>query len=193
MRRKGNKGLPPPAAVDLPSAKENPAAGDGGHALSEASSLTDPERGSLAARLVPRDKRPTHRLKLGFMPFALPFIGKKVDSIEWAREEIRVCSELLDKGREVIEAEDVSEPTDGKVRDGSKAEGEGHRAQPRYPAFNSAFVTFRQQIAAHLALQALAHHEPYSMSGRWAEMSPQEVIWGNLGLDAYQQKVSLPC
>lgn len=33
-----------------------------------------------------------------------------------------------------------------------------------YPAMNSAFITFERQIAAHLAVQVLAHHEPYRMS-----------------------------
>ena len=33
-----------------------------------------------------------------------------------------------------------------------------------YPPLNSAFVTFERQIAAHLAVQVLAHHEPYRMS-----------------------------
>ena len=33
-----------------------------------------------------------------------------------------------------------------------------------YPLLNSAFVTFERQIAAHLAVQVLAHHEPYRMS-----------------------------
>lgn len=33
-----------------------------------------------------------------------------------------------------------------------------------YPPMNSAFITFDRQIAAHLAVQVLAHHEPYRMS-----------------------------
>ena len=32
-----------------------------------------------------------------------------------------------------------------------------------YPPMNSAFVTFNRQISAHLAVQVLAHHEPYRM------------------------------
>lgn len=38
------------------------------------------ESGSIAARWVPQKDRPTHRLKF--------LIGKKVDTINWAREEI---------------------------------------------------------------------------------------------------------
>ena len=147
----------------------------------------DPERNaSLAERLVPRDERPTHRLKLGFMPFSLPFVGQKVDSIEWARDEIRVCSELLERGREVVNREDPGLDADSDEADGQEAETKsGHT----YPKRNSAFVTFYDQIAAHLALQSLAHHEPYQMSDRYGEMSPQDVIWGNLGLNPYETKV----
>jgi calcium permeable stress-gated cation channel len=148
----------------------------------------DPERDtSLAERLVPRDQRPTHRLPLGFMPFGLPFIGQKVDSIEWAREQIRVCGELLEKGREVVNQEDSSPEPDTE----EKGEAAESTETQTYPKLNSAFVTFHSQIAAHLALQVLSHHDPYQMSGKWGEMSPSDVIWGNLGMDPYQQKVNI--
>jgi hypothetical protein len=153
-------------------------------------STSDPESGTVAALLVPREKRPTHRLKLGFMPFALPFIGKKVDSIEWAREEIRVCNELLKKGREIVEGEDVDKgeavSQDIPMEGGSKT---AEPVKPTYPPYNSAFVTFHQQIAANMALRTLAHHEPYKMSGLYGEISPEDVIWGNVGLNPYEQKV----
>ncbi|KAL9628844.1 MAG: hypothetical protein Q9204_005623 [Flavoplaca sp. TL-2023a] len=41
---------------------------------------TTGESGSMAAKWVPTDKRPTHRLK--------PLIGKKVDTINWCRSEL---------------------------------------------------------------------------------------------------------
>jgi hypothetical protein len=143
---------------------------------------TDTERLTLAEQLVPRDKRPSHRLPVGFIPFGLPCMGEKVDTIEWAREEIRICNELLAKARETIEREESSEPE-------PDADGKLVGTEVTYPAFNSAFITFHQQIAAHMALQVLSHHEPYRMAGRWGEMSPQDVIWENLGMEPYQQKV----
>jgi len=115
------------------------------------------------------------------MPFSLPLIGKKVDSIEWAREQIRSCGELLEKGREVIQQEDASPDSDTESPRDKKS-------QP-YPKQNSAFVTFNDQMAAHMALQVLPHHEPYTMSEKWGEMSPADVIWGNLGINPYEQKV----
>ncbi|KAF9568644.1 DUF221-domain-containing protein [Agrocybe pediades] len=60
-----------------------------------------------------------------------------------------------------------------------------------YPTLNSAFVTFNKQISAHLAVQVLTHHEPYRMSSRYIEVAPQDVIWSNLGLNPYEQKVRL--
>ena len=50
------------------------------------------------AVVLPREQRPQHRLG------RIPFIGKKVDTIDWARGEIRTCSGLLEKGRAVIES-----------------------------------------------------------------------------------------
>jgi calcium permeable stress-gated cation channel len=110
---------------------------------------------------VPRDKRPTH--KLGF----LGLFGQKVDSIDWAREEIHTCTKLLDEGR-------------AKIADHSDA---------TYPPLSSAFITFHKQVSAHLGKQILLHHEPYRMTGRHIEVSPEDVIWSNLGMNPYEMKV----
>ncbi|KAI5121706.1 hypothetical protein M0805_002099 [Coniferiporia weirii] len=204
---------------------------------------------SRAEELVPRKNRPTHRLPAGFLPFSLPLIGKKVDSIDWAREEIRVTSHLLKRGRDVLEREtdERARPRiggvvgiydlvqqrfdegEGKNRNKSKvkiddeeknekqswfgwrewkeekkqkkqAKKEEAKAQEieekaqeieseTYPALNSAFVLFNQQIAAHLAAQALTHHEAYRMSAKYVEVAPEDVIWGNLGLIPYERNV----
>lgn len=65
----------------------------------------------------------------------------------------------------------------------------GKKGAKEYPPLNSAFITFHKQIAAHMGVQLLAHHEPYRMSGRYIELSPNDVIWGNLGLNPYETKV----
>ena len=110
---------------------------------------------------VPRDQRPTH--KLGF----LGLLGEKVDSIDWARTEIRETTRLLEEGR--VKLADPSDET--------------------YPVINSAFITFNKQISAHLGAQILLHHEPYRMAGRHIEISPEDVIWSNLGMNPYEMKV----
>ena len=52
--------------------------------------------------VVPQDQRPRHRL--GW----IPFVGEKVDTIDWARKEIQVCTQLLEDGRAVIVGEKES-------------------------------------------------------------------------------------
>jgi hypothetical protein len=149
----------------------------------------DPERNvALAERLVPREKRPSHRLPAGFMPFSLPLIGKKVDTIDWCRQEIAATTGLLTKGRQTLADEGLAVPED--VNGDGKVD-KNDRVKQTYPVLNSAFVTFNQQIAAHLAVNALTHHEPYCMADRYLEVSPPDVIWGNLGLNPYEKRIRL--
>lgn len=128
----------------------------------------------LAEQLVPREERPTHRLPVKPIPFSLPLIGQKVDSIEWARAEIVECNRLLDEGRAKLKA-DIDSPGIGE--------------DETYPPLNSAFILFNQQIAAHLAAQSLTHNEPYRMADKYTEVAPDDVIWSNLGLNPYEQRI----
>ncbi|XP_006463455.1 hypothetical protein AGABI2DRAFT_225252 [Agaricus bisporus var. bisporus H97] len=178
-----------------------------------------------AAIVVPHGQRPTHRL--GF----LPFTGKKVDTIDWAREEIVTCNRLLEEGCAAIRADDeasneVQNPGEFSSDASSaklstfllslstsicnnfpavglkpvaaikntttaiKARFAGY-GDSKYPPFNSAFVTFHKQIAAHLAVRVLTHHEPYSMTNKYNEVSPQDVIWANLNMNPYEQKIRM--
>lgn len=157
-----------------------------------AASLRDVERDvTPAERLVPVKSRPIHRLPLGFLPFSLPFIGRKVDSIEWAREEIKICTEELERERRIVNGEKALDSKVTKTKEEleveRKAQGpedsaatEAARSEPKdklaskddpsnnaqkYPPLNSVFVQFNKQIAAQLATQVLAHHEPYRISG----------------------------
>ncbi|KAG1736152.1 uncharacterized protein EDB91DRAFT_539954 [Suillus paluster] len=155
----------------------------------DASPSADPERSvTLAERLVPQDMRPSHRLPAGFMPFSLPFIGEKVDTIDWCRREIATATGLLINGRQILANEGLSLPED--VNGDGKVDKKD-RAKQTYPPLNSAFVTFNQQIAAHLAVNALTHHEPYCMADRYLEVSPPDVIWGNLGLNPYEKRIRM--
>lgn len=109
--------------------------------------------------LVPPNQRPTHRLPvLGFLPF-----GRKVDTIDWCKQEIVETTALLEKERDTLTAEE-----------GTKDE--------KYPPLNSIFVLFNQQIGAHLAAQSLTHNEPYRMTGKYTEVAPGDVIFDNLGM-----------
>lgn len=112
--------------------------------------FTSPSDLGQADQLVPRSKRPTHRIKPKWAPFGLGFlrIGQKVDTIEWARKEIAYCTAELARSREQLQ-KDIESP--GTEHD-------------KYPPLNSAFIHFNQQIAAHMAVQCLAHNQPQVVS-----------------------------
>ncbi|ODO06502.1 hypothetical protein L198_01735 [Cryptococcus wingfieldii CBS 7118] len=128
----------------------------------------------LVDRLVPHHKRPRHRIKPRWSPIRLGFLrlGHKVDTIEWCREEIALCTAELEKSRAKL-MEDIEHP--GK--------------DDRYPPLSSAFIHFNQQIAAHMAAQCLTHNQPYTMNARYTEQSPPNVIWSNLSLNQYERNV----
>ncbi|TNY20875.1 hypothetical protein DMC30DRAFT_396414 [Rhodotorula diobovata] len=113
------------------------------------------------SRFVPRKKRPTH--KLG----PLGLWGKKVDTIEWAREEITTTTKELEKEREILLGENGS---------------------AKYPPESAAFIQFHTQMAAHMFAQCLNHHAPLRMSARYLEVAQDDVIWGNLNINPYQQR-----
>lgn len=130
---------------------------------------------TLAERLVPANKRPQHRNpQFKWLPFALPFFGAKVDTIDWCKDEIVEHTATLEKARAQLQA-DIDEPGIGE--------------NEVYRPLNSAFILFNQQIAAHLAVQSLTHNEPYTMNGRYLDMAPKDVIWSNLGMNPYEMQV----
>lgn len=131
----------------------------------------------LVDQLVPRSKRPTFRQKPKWAPFGLGWlgIGTKIDKIEWARKEIGLCTEALERGREQLRNDVIS----------SGAE------QDYYPPLSSAFVHFNKQIAAHMAFQCLAHNRPYRMAERYIEQAPENVIWKNLSINPYEARIRM--
>lgn len=87
--------------------------------------------------------------------FALPFVGEKVDKIEYCRKEVaRLNTEIED---------DQANPE-------------------RFPLMNSAFIQFNHQVAAHMACQSLSHHLPKQMDPRLVEIDPNDVIWDNMSI-----------
>jgi hypothetical protein len=153
---------------------------------------SDEERDiTLVDKLVPRADRPAHRLPAGFMPFSLPFIGKKVDSIDWAKAEIERTSNELNKSQRVL-AREVNTMTRSTIyADMPLKELSAELNKQTYPPLNSAFVLFNRQIAAHMAAQALAHHEPYQMSSKYIDVLPEDVIWSNLSMNPYEAKLRM--
>lgn len=114
----------------------------------------DGESGSVAARWVQPKNRPTHRLK--------PIIGKKVDTINWARSEI----ERLTPEIEELQAK--------------------HRAGEA-KLVSSVFVEFHTQTDAQLAYQSVAHNLPLHMAPRYIGLDPTQVIWSNLRIKWWER------
>ncbi|GAA6060530.1 hypothetical protein JCM10212_005611 [Sporobolomyces blumeae] len=121
---------------------------------------TESARGEIA-RYVPTKKRPTH--KLGF----LGLFGKKVDTIDWAREEIANKTKEIERERDVLN---------------------GPSGDKEYEPQSAAFIQFNTQIAAHMFAQCLAHHAPLRMSARYLEVHQEDVIWDNLSINPYQAR-----
>ncbi|PWY79254.1 DUF221-domain-containing protein [Aspergillus heteromorphus CBS 117.55] len=117
---------------------------------------SDDESGSLAARWVRPSDRPTHRLTM--------LIGKKVDTINWARSEI----ERLSPEIEELQAK--------------------HRAGDAQ-LISSVFVEFHAQTDAQLAFQSVAHNLPLHMSPRYIGLEPTQVIWSNLRIKWWERLI----
>ncbi|KAJ5782250.1 hypothetical protein N7457_004024 [Penicillium paradoxum] len=114
----------------------------------------DDESGSVAARWVEPKNRPTHRLKM--------IIGKKVDTINWARSEI----ERLNPEIEELQAQ--------------------HRAGET-KLVSSVFVEFFHQADAQASYQSVAHNLPLHMSPRYIGLDPTQVIWSNLRIKWWER------
>ncbi|KAI9509019.1 DUF221-domain-containing protein [Russula earlei] len=167
--------------------------------------------------LVPREERPSLRLPpFAWLPFSIPLLGKKVDTIEWAREQVHELNVQLGQRREIL-ARDIARTTAAEAQTTQRTHhiGAGKlnfaipsvpvtiplvKARPAvnfsdqtYPPANGAFILFNHQIAAHMAAQMLTHHEPYSMSGalKFIEVAPEDVIWDNLVINPYERRVRL--
>ncbi|KAK0951981.1 phosphate metabolism protein 7 [Friedmanniomyces endolithicus] len=103
--------------------------------------------GSAAARYLKPKQRPTHRLK--------PIIGKKVDTIDWCRAELK----------KLIPEVDRMQSTE-KARQGKMT--------------SSVFVEFETLSEAQAAYQSLTHHQALHMSPRFTGINPAEIIWSSL-------------
>lgn len=118
------------------------------------SSSDQGESGSLVSRYITPKQRPTHRLKL--------LIGKKVDTIDWCRNELqRLVPEITKK------------QVAAKAGDSKK--------------LNSVFIEFTTLSEAQAAYQSLSHHKVLQMAPRFTGMIPGEVIWGNLGIKWWER------
>ena len=170
--------------------------------------VSDPEtRDNLLEKLVSKHERPSHKLPLlSWIPASIPLLGKKVDTIEWACEQIQELNNKLAQRREIL-AHDITRMERTHKIDTEKSNitisavpdsilPYGTRAVVdfsglKYPPADGAFILFNKQIAAHMAAQTLTHHGPYCMpySLKYVEATPEDVIWKNLALNPYQRRL----
>lgn len=116
----------------------------------------DAQANEVAYKYVSRKNRPQHRLPAASWLFSLPnwlFIGKKVDTIDWCKDELERLDEKIDAAR---------------------------KSPDQFKKGNSAFVQFNRQIAAHMAVQSVAsavqtHYQPL-----YLELRARDVVWGNM-------------
>ena len=68
------------------------------------------KRNTRLEELVSEHERPSHRLPLSFswMPFSIPLLGKKVDTIDWACERIHELNSKLAEQRKIL-ARDITD------------------------------------------------------------------------------------
>lgn len=121
-------------------------------------SPADPESGDIAARWIPNNKRPTHRTG------PLGLIGKKVDTIEWCREELK---------RLIPDAEREQQ----RYRKGD------------YKKIAAVFIEFNNQSAAQAAYQVLTHHHALHMAPRYIGIQPGDIVWSSLRIPWWQKVV----
>jgi len=95
---------------------------------------------------VPENKRPSHRLKF-------PIFGKKVDTINYIKEELPNLNKQVMKLQ--LNHED-------------------------FKPFNSVFVEFNSQYSAQMAFQSVTHHTALHMSPRFIGLDPKDIVWMNM-------------
>jgi calcium permeable stress-gated cation channel len=109
----------------------------------------DTEAAIPGARYQKQTDRPTHRLG------KIPLIGKKVDTIDWTRTELKRLIPEVEKDQIAHRKEDAK-------------------------ILNTAFVEFNNQLAAETAYRRMTPRKSPRMNPRAISTTPDEVVWKNL-------------
>jgi hypothetical protein len=117
---------------------------------------TDIEAAPVASRYLIQKDRPTHRLG------KIPLIGKKVDTIDWSRSELKT---LVPK---IQEEQAKQQKADGTL----------------LPAV---FIEFKTQQAAQAAYRKMTPRKAPHMYPRAISSTPDEIIWKNLKIKKYER------
>ncbi|KAI7864935.1 hypothetical protein BDF14DRAFT_1744586 [Spinellus fusiger] len=106
--------------------------------------------------LIPKELRPTHRVSS--LPIGLPFVGRKVDSIDYYHDTIKTLNEIITKKQNTI---------------------------MENAPLTSAFIEFNQQSGAQMAAQSVIHRKELVMAPRYIEIAPTDIIWDNMNIKSY--------
>ncbi|KYK61391.1 DUF221 domain-containing protein [Drechmeria coniospora] len=115
----------------------------------------DSESADVVRRYIPVKKRPSHRTG------PLGLVGRKVDTIEWSRSELR---------RLIPEVEKLQSEWDAG----------------KYDRINAVFVEFHNQADAQAAFQVVTHHQGLHMCPKVVGVKPEEVVWSSLEISWWQ-------
>ncbi|KAG8809455.1 hypothetical protein FRC19_005213 [Serendipita sp. 401] len=99
-----------------------------------------------AEKLLEKIHRPMHR------PGWMPFIGPKVDTIDYCIDNIAKLNEQIKEARKKL---------------------------PEAKSWGAAFIQCNLQIGAHVIGQCVPYHEPMTMY-RTLEATPEDIVWGEL-------------
>ncbi|GJE96634.1 hypothetical protein PsYK624_128340 [Phanerochaete sordida] len=117
------------------------------------------ELDALLEKYAPPKKRPRHRLGL------VGLLGKKVDTIDWCKDEIsKLNKSITEKRAEIEHADKMPKP------------------------LGSAFIQCNLQMGAHVLAQCVSYHKPLMMADKYIEVSPKDVIWDNIDDGAYEMR-----
>merc|ERR1711939_675358 len=120
---------------------------------SEDGRLREQESGTFD--IAPKE-RPTHKLK--------PLIGKKVDTIDWARGELhRLIPEV--------------------------AREQAEKRNPKSKKLAAVFIEFNTMRDAQAAFQQVAHQTPFHLTPRDTGMPPEQVLWNNVNQPWWSRKL----
>jgi len=109
----------------------------------------DAETAIPGARFMKKKDRPTHRLG------KIPLIGKKVDTIDWCRSELKRLVPEVQKDQSAHQKEDAKK-------------------------LNTIFVEFTTQQAAETAYRRMTPKKAPRMNPRAIAARPDEIVWKNL-------------
>lgn len=92
---------------------------------------------------------------------SIPFVGQKVDAITYYKEQISQLNNEIERAKSNLNS---------------------------YKVLNSAFIQFHKPIAAHMAVQTVISSMPSTMTPRYNDIKPKNIIWSNLKLTYYEKR-----